>query len=218
MILEGAARKKRGFLMSKIDTKKRQKRVSLLDSAFSLFINNGFHKTSISDIVKDAGVAKGTFYLYFKDKYDIRNHLISQKANQVFRNAYDQLIAQEDLTDFEDQVLFIIDHILDQFAANHNLVVLLSKHLSWGFFKDSLLFTTDPDSPSVYALYDSLLSQSQYTYQSPELMMYLILELISGASYNAVLYEQPLPLNELKPHLYQTVKQILGQYRTEKTT
>lgn len=202
--------------MNKTDYKKQQKRTSLLDSAFSLFIDNGFHNTSISDIVKNAGVAKGTFYLYFKDKYDIRNHLISRKANLVFRNAYDQLQTHRELTDFEDQVLFIIDHILNQFAANHNLVVLLSKHLSWGFFKDSLLFSAEPDSPSIYALYVSLLSQSGYTYQSPELMMYLILELISGTSYNAVLYNQPVPLEELKPHLYKTVKQILQQYRIEK--
>lgn len=201
--------------MNKIDHKKQQKRTSLLESAFSLFINNGFHKTSISDIVRDAGVAKGTFYLYFKDKYDIRNHLISRKANQVFLNAYDSLRSHRELTDFEDRVLFIIDHILDQFAANHNLVTLLSKHLSWGFFKDSLLFTAEPDSPSIYALFCSLLSQADHTYQSPELMMYLILELISGASYNAVLYDQPVTLDELKPHLYKTVKQILGQYRIE---
>ena len=60
--------------MGKIDNNKQMKRESLLDSAFSLFINNGFSKTSISDIVNNAGVAKGTFYLYFKDKYDIRNH------------------------------------------------------------------------------------------------------------------------------------------------
>ena len=70
--------------MSKIETNKEQKRNSLLDSAFTLFIDNGFNKTSIADIVKKAGVAKGTFYLYFKDKYDIRNHLISHKANQGF--------------------------------------------------------------------------------------------------------------------------------------
>ena len=73
--------------MSKIDNNKQQKRDSLLESAFSLFINNGFNKTSISDIVNQAGVAKGTFYLYFKDKYDIRNHLISHKASQVFQIA-----------------------------------------------------------------------------------------------------------------------------------
>ena len=199
--------------MNKVDYKKQQKRTSLLDSAFSLFIDNGFHKTSISDIVKDAGVAKGTFYLYFKDKYDIRNHLISRKAKQVFFTAYNALHEQGAITDFEDQVLFIIDNILDQFADDHDLVLLLSKHLSWGFIKNSLLFTADPDSPSIYDLYVSLLSQSAYTYQSPELMMYTILELISGTSYNAVLYDQPVSLEELKPHLYETVKQILRQYR-----
>lgn len=69
--------------------------------------------------------------------------------------------------------------------------------------------------PSVFDLYESLLSKAPYTYHSPELMMYLILELISGASYNAILYNQPVPLDELKPHLYQTVKQIFRQYRSE---
>lgn len=201
--------------MNKIDHKKLQKRTSLLDSAFSLFISNGFHKTSISDIVKDAGVAKGTFYLYFKDKYDIRNHLISRKANQVFLNAYTDLLAHNEVEDFEDQIFFIMDHILDQFAANHSLVTLLSKHLSWGFFRDSLLFAAEPDAPSIYSLYESLLSRSAHTYQSPELMMYLILELVGGASYNAILYEQPVPLDELKPHLYRTVEQILRQYRVD---
>ena len=42
--------------MGKIDNNKQMKRESLLDSAFSLFINNGFSKTSISDIVNNAGV------------------------------------------------------------------------------------------------------------------------------------------------------------------
>ena len=120
--------------MSKIDNNKEQKRNSLLDSAFTLFLDNGFNKTSISDIVEKAGVAKGTFYLYFKDKYDIRNQLISHKANQVFQAACNELMKHKELKDFEEQVLFIIDNILDQFAQNHHLVMLLSKHLSWGFF------------------------------------------------------------------------------------
>ena len=103
--------------MGKIDNNKQMKRESLLDSAFSLFINNGFSKTSISDIVNNAGVAKGTFYLYFKDKYDIRNHLIAHKASQVFQAAYTDLLRHPDIRDFEEQVLFITDNILDQFAA-----------------------------------------------------------------------------------------------------
>lgn len=199
--------------MGKIDNKKQKKRDSLLESAFSLFIDHGFSKTSISDIVNNAGVAKGTFYLYFKDKYDIRNHLIAHKAGQVFQAAYGELKEHPELCDFEDQVLFIIDHILDQFAQNHNLVLLISKHLSWGFFKNSLYFTPEEDMPSIYDLYESLLAGAGHTYQTPELMMYMILELVSGTSYNVILYQQPLSLEELKPHLYRSVRAIFRQYR-----
>ena len=52
--------------MSKLETNKKKKRDSLLDSAFSLFTSKGINKTSISDIAEKSGVAKGTFYLYFR--------------------------------------------------------------------------------------------------------------------------------------------------------
>lgn len=199
--------------MGKAEHNKQQKRDSLLESAFSLFIDNGFSKTSISDIVNDAGVAKGTFYLYFKDKYDIRNHLIAHKANQVFRVAYNELSAHPEISQFEDQVMFMIDHILDQLANNLNLVKLIAKHLSWGFFKNSLYFVPSDDQESIYEIYIRLLEHAEFSYRSPELMMYTIIELISGTSYNAILYQQPVPLEELKPHLYETVRGVFRQYR-----
>jgi len=40
----------------------------LINSAIKIFAEKGFWKTKISDIVKEAGVAQGTFYLYFKSK------------------------------------------------------------------------------------------------------------------------------------------------------
>lgn len=38
---------------------------ALLSHAFSLFIDKGITNTTISDIVNNIGVAKGTFYSYF---------------------------------------------------------------------------------------------------------------------------------------------------------
>ncbi len=172
--------------MSKVDNKKEQKRNSLLDSAFTL---------------------------YFKDKYDIRNHLISHKANQVFQAACTELAKQEEIKDFEEQVLFIIDHILDQFAENHNLVLLISKHLSWGFFKDFLSAAPGKDIPSIYETYEAMLAHAAHTYRTPDIMMYMILELVSGTSYNTILYEQPVPLNQIKKPLYEIIKGIFIQYR-----
>lgn len=199
--------------MSKIDNNKEQKRNSLLDSAFTLFLDNGFNKTSISDIVEKAGVAKGTFYLYFKDKFDIRNQLISHKANQVFQAACNELMKHKELKDFEEQVLFIIDNILDQFAQNHHLVMLLSKHLSWGFFTDFLAVAPSDDSPSIYTIYQTMLDHASHTYRTPDVMMYMIIELVSGASYNTILYKQPLSLEQIKKPLYEVIKGIFVQFR-----
>ena len=73
--------------MGKVDENKHQKMDALFQSAYDLFLNQGIEKTSISDIAKKAGVAKGTFYLYFKDKYDIKNKLIAHKTKELFDHA-----------------------------------------------------------------------------------------------------------------------------------
>ena len=66
----------------KEDSNDKQSR--LLDNAFKLFTQKGVKDTSIQEIVDGADVAKGTFYLYFKDKYEIRDVLIAQKSKKLF--------------------------------------------------------------------------------------------------------------------------------------
>ena len=196
--------------MRKVDQNKKQKKDSLLDAAFGLFMENGFHKTSISDIVNQAGVAKGTFYLYFTDKYDLRYKLISHKAIQVFSNAYNALLNTE-IKAFEEQIIFIIDHILTQFQKDHSLVFFISKHLSWALFKHSLIDAPEDGQENIYEDYCRLLEESGLHFNDPEIMIYMIIELISGTSYNSILYNQPKPIEELKPYLYETVKSIIRQ-------
>ena len=64
-----------------------RKLTSLLNTAFNLFTTQGLRRRSIAEISQKAGIAKGTFYLYFKDKYDIRNRLISHESSKLFKNA-----------------------------------------------------------------------------------------------------------------------------------
>ena len=52
----------------------------MLSTALHLFSEKGIKKTSIQDIVHDAGIAKGTFYLYFKDKYELQD--VSKQENK----------------------------------------------------------------------------------------------------------------------------------------
>lgn len=48
-----------------------QRRQQILDVASRRFIADGYARTSVSSIVRDAGIAQGTFYLYFKSKQGV---------------------------------------------------------------------------------------------------------------------------------------------------
>ncbi len=48
----------------------------LIESAIKIFAKKGFWRTKVSDIVKSAGVAQGTFYLYFKNKEDCLKNIL----------------------------------------------------------------------------------------------------------------------------------------------
>ena len=73
--------------MGKLELNKKRKKSALYNTAFELFTTKGLAKTTISDIVENAGVAKGTFYLYFKDKYDIKNKLTAFKTHELFEKS-----------------------------------------------------------------------------------------------------------------------------------
>jgi AcrR family transcriptional regulator len=47
------------------------RRAQLIEAAKVVFADKGYYSTTISDIVKVAGVSQGTFYLYFEDKKSI---------------------------------------------------------------------------------------------------------------------------------------------------
>ena len=186
---------------------------SLLKTAFESFTTKGFSKTSISDIVNKAGVAKGTFYLYFKDKYDIRNKLISHKSSQLFRNAADELEKNGEALDFEEKIIFIIDNIINQLNENQSLLTFISKNLSWGIFKSALTSPTLDDDVNFSDVYNSMLSEAPYEFKNPEIMLFMIVELVSSTCYSAILYSEPCDISELKPYLFETVRLIINQQK-----
>ena len=193
--------------MGKLETNKKQKQDALLNTAFDLFTKQGIAKTSIAEIVEKAGVAKGTFYLYFKDKYDIRNKLIAKKASQVFRKA-DDALNRTGFTALEDRIIFLIGNIIDQFNTDKTLLNFISKNLSWGVFKNELLYSQSADI-DFYNIYSSVFEQAAPKYKIPELLIFMIIELVNATCFSCILYEDPAPVSVLKPYLFDAVRQIM---------
>ncbi len=197
--------------MGKAAEKKQQKREALLNTAFHLFTTKGLHNTSISDIVEQAGVAKGTFYLYFKDKYDINNKLVIHRATMLFDAAMERM-KQEGITGYREKLLFIINDIIDSLAQNKLLLMFISKNLGLGIFRFTMENSGIIEYPTIHDAYQGLLDEIGDTISDPKLMLYLIIELIGGSIYSSILYEQPVPIEELKPHLYRSVNGIIDQF------
>ncbi|MDD7020143.1 MAG: helix-turn-helix domain containing protein, partial [Hornefia butyriciproducens] len=98
--------------MGRVEEKKQQKKKALMNSAYDLFTTVGFHKTTIMAIALRAGVAKGTFYLWFKDKEDIRNALIIEKSSELLTAALAELEhAPREMSPL-DKLIYIVDYVI----------------------------------------------------------------------------------------------------------
>lgn len=201
--------------MGKVEANKKKKKESLLNTAFELFTSKGINETSISDIVNKAGVAKGTFYLYFRDKYDVRNLLISRKSSKVFMNAAREL-EKQDIEALEDKIVFLVDNIINQLAENKTLLNFVAKNLSWGFFKNAVTGHSDEETLDFRDIYFTMLDEAEYEYKDPEIMIYMIVEIVSSTIYSSILYNEPAGIETIKPYIFENVRFIMRSHRGKK--
>ncbi|MBA7580506.1 hypothetical protein ES708_22398 [subsurface metagenome] len=69
--------------MARITKEYHVRKSEILDAAQELFFTKGYRQTSIESIIKKIGVAKGTFYYYFKSKEDLMDKLVKRMTNQI---------------------------------------------------------------------------------------------------------------------------------------
>ena len=201
-------------MKSKVLENKKNKKNALLKSAFDLFTKTDIHSVSVQDIVKQAGVAKGTFYLYFKDKYQARDVLIQNEAMRLFNNAHLEL-EKNDIQDFEDAVVYIINQVLLQLENNPIILKFIERNLTWGIFHEHLQNTIEGNTLDLVSNFRSLAEKNGYYFDRPEVVLYIIIETAGSTCYNSILYNQPLPIKDFKPYLFQSIRAILRSYKAE---
>ncbi len=195
----------------KIDENKNDKKERLMNTGFKLFMEKGIKDTSIQDIVDSANVAKGTFYLYFKDKYELRDILIAKKSMTLFNEAI-QSLNKTYITNFSDQIIYVINYIIDELAKTPLLLKFISKNLSWGVYSQTVLklYETNKDSEnSLISLFLNGVKENNINLPNPEVTLYMIIELTSSTCFNSILYNQPIPIEEFKPYLYDLIRNLL---------
>lgn len=194
---------------NKIEENKEEKKQKILSSAFKLFTSKSVKETSVQDIVDDAGIAKGTFYLYFKDKYDVQDYLIAKKSRQLLAKAV-KYVEKQNLKEFDDRVIAVIDYIIDEFCKNKLLLKFISKNLSYGLYTDRLTRFIDDSSIGILELFNENMKKSNIQIAKPEITLFIIIELVSSTAFSSITSNKPLPISEFKPYLYEKIRKIIS--------
>ena len=192
-------------------TYKDNKEERLLDEGFKLFTTKGLKNTSIQDIVNKANVDKGTFYLYFKDKYELHDILIMKKSKKLFNDALNSLNKNK-VTDFVDQIIYIVDYVIDELVKDPILIQFIAKDLAWGVFNKTILelySREEAEEDGLVSLFLTGVEENNIKLDNPQVSLFMIIELVSSTCFTSILYSEPLPIKEYKPFLHKEIKKIL---------
>lgn len=106
--------------------KKGPKYDKIIDAAVTVIAEHGYHQSQISKIAKEAGVADGTIYLYFKNKEDLLVSLFREKMGSFIDRTAKIIETKETV---EEKLLTLIEAHFTQLANNHQLAIVTQLEL-----------------------------------------------------------------------------------------
>ena len=168
---------------------KEEKRCDIALSAITLFCEKGIQQTSINQIAKSAGVAKGTIYLYFKNKEEIVFtiwDILTQQHEEVFyKRINSNMSAKEKILEYynfsecqegfdKKQTLILFQHFVSS--------MLIDKTSLYTAYFESF-FQKDYDFITKY-LYEGI-EKGEFVIDDVELLTNSIIMLLKGALIKA---------------------------------
>jgi TetR/AcrR family fatty acid metabolism transcriptional regulator len=102
------------------------KREAILRAAIRVFAHNGYFNSKVADIARDAGVADGTVYLYFKSKEEILHSIFDRSVDEALTAARAQI---QEISDPRERLRRIALLHLERLGADRDLAVVFQVEL-----------------------------------------------------------------------------------------
>lgn len=102
------------------------KREAILRAAIQVFAHNGYFNSKVADIAREAGIADGTVYLYFKSKEEILHSIFDRSMEKAIADGKKQLSG---VTDPKEKLRRIALLHLERLGADRDLAVVFQVEL-----------------------------------------------------------------------------------------
>lgn len=191
-----------------VSEKKSLKRAKIIDAAYKLFTDKSINSTAIDDVVNAAGIAKGTFYLYFSDKYDLLDQLILTKLTDIVLETLIKLdCTVPESADAGEKVIFFANALIDRFSERKELLALIDKNRSL-----TLRLIMNSENEQINSAIEKLISDFKPEGASEREALnafYVLADMIIAVCCDSILYERPCGIDEMKPLLFMLVRRFI---------
>jgi AcrR family transcriptional regulator len=122
------------------DEHRAARRTEILVAACRCFARDGFHGTSMADVITQSGLSAGAVYLYFKSK----NEIIAAVVDMTLSTAdelFDELLADDAVPTPEQTVAFMLDAVMQR-AVHHPVIGVDMSRIALQAWAEAL---RDPD-------------------------------------------------------------------------
>ena len=176
------------------------KKEKIMQAALKIFEKKGSEKTSVRDIMTEANLGLGTFYLYYSDKKDLKEKMVLNLATDIILNA-EKTCTQEDPI---ERYISFVDYIIDYLISHPFELDLLSKNITWTLY-------TKIENDYGLSEADSTLQLTNHTESEKLYILSLTLEIMMSTCKSAVLEDSILTIDEMKPVLFAIIRKIFNR-------
>lgn len=102
------------------------KREAILRAAIRVFSQNGYFNSKVADIAREAGIADGTVYLYFKSKEEILHSIFDRAMEEFITEGKKEI---EKITKADERLQRIAQLHLEKLGADRDLAIVFQVEL-----------------------------------------------------------------------------------------
>lgn len=186
-----------------------KKKDQILDISLSLFLEKGFDKTSITDILEKSDIARGTLYYHFESKEAIMDAIIERTGENIMTQL-EEMVEDTTLSSYEKLFSLFLTMNIRSLSGGSQMIDYLNQPQNALFHEKSNRMIIEKASPMLGRIILQGTEEGVFETRFPEETAEIILTTVSGFLDSQYLNVSKEELEKRSSALLYNIERMLG--------
>lgn len=185
-----------------------ERKNEIIDTAAKLFVTKGYEQCSVNDILNTIGIAKGTFYHYFKSKEDVLDAVIDKISSRLSEKI--TMVADNSELTPEDKILHVFLSMRVDEKIEELLIEEMHKSENALMHQKSLVSSVNILTPILTQIVEEGIEKGVFHCDYPEQYMQIFLASASTLLDDGIFQVEPEKTQRLFEAMIRMLEKMLG--------